>query len=97
MFLYVFFFFSSREGAWAWLKTHINHTTPLGKTSTKSTPYTRTQSSINAHTTKKSCQHPHTPQSPKRPGTYLILILKLSTVSAATTFLGRPFHALTTL
>ena len=66
VFVYIFFlFFPSVEGAWAWLKTHnINHTTTLDKTLTNITPYTCTQSPINAQATKKSYQHPSTPLSP---------------------------------
>ena len=52
----VFVFFPPGEGAWAWVKktSNINHTTPLDETPTNSTPYTCTQSPINAQTTQKS-------------------------------------------
>ena len=47
-----FVFFPPEEGPWTWLKTHnINHPTPLDETPTNSTPYTSTQSPINAQTT----------------------------------------------
>ena len=87
----VFCFLSSggvmgKDGSWV---KKTNH--PLTRSSTNSTPYTCTQSHINAQTTEKSCQHSITSRYLSNSN------LKLSTFSAATTFPGRQFHALSTL
>ena len=94
VFLSFFLFFPSGEGAWAWLKTHINHTTSVNKTPTNSTPYTITHQYSNY--LKVLSASPYTSISITT--RYLSNSnLNLSSVSAATTFPRRPFHALTTL
>ena len=90
-----FLFFHSGEGAWAWLKTYnINHTTPLDKTPTNSTPYTITHQCSNYRKVLSTSPYPSISITSR----YLSNSnINLFTVPAATTFPGRPFHALTTL
>ena len=101
--LILLFFSSSGEGAfnlqWAWLKTHTQH-------QPHNTPWRdpHQQHSVHMHTTTHQCSSYlkvlSTSLYPSISITSRYLSncnLNLSTVSAATTFPGRPFHALTTL